>query len=290
LIYYKKLRKIHYKNIEVNFESNNNKGVTNSHNQSLLNKFIDEVLYFFECLNIDLIIFEDLDRHKKTNIFVKLRELNTIINNSKKRAKKVTFIYAVKNDTFKDSEERAKFFEFIISVVPVVNTVTVANKVRERNKKLCHEAASTEDFIKGVSIYIPNMRVLNNAFNDYIIMRERVFSDAEKGRLKNDNLFALSLFKNLFPRDYSELENDKGIIPLIIDIQFLRKKTIDELKSKKDKLQNLVEQSKKETLKSFDELKLILKGQILNPGYSPKYSYGSQKTKLSDITTFENLD
>ena len=75
LVHYKKLKKIKYKDLEADIAL----GYDGSQQQvtNLINKFIDEVLYFFECVDIDLVIFEDLDRLPTTEIFVKLRELNT---------------------------------------------------------------------------------------------------------------------------------------------------------------------------------------------------------------------
>ena len=52
--------------------------------ESLLNKYLDEVLYFFEVTDYDVVIIEDLDRFKNTEIFIKLRELNTLLNNYEK--------------------------------------------------------------------------------------------------------------------------------------------------------------------------------------------------------------
>lgn len=132
IIHYKSLKKIKYKDLEAQFCEDNN---TNS-SEDLINKFIDEVIYFFECVNIDLVIFEDLDRLPTSKIFIKLRELNTIINNSQKRSKKVTFLYAVRNDLFKTEEERAKFFEFILPIVPVLNPLTAFNKLEEHMDKI----------------------------------------------------------------------------------------------------------------------------------------------------------
>lgn len=48
---------------------------------SILNKNIDEMLYFFEKTNYNIVFIEDLDRFDSTSIFIKLREINTILNN-----------------------------------------------------------------------------------------------------------------------------------------------------------------------------------------------------------------
>ncbi len=65
--------------------------------ESIFNKYIDEIIYFFEVTKYDIVIFEDLDRLKNySGLFVKLREMNTLLNNSKIIKKnKITFVYAV---------------------------------------------------------------------------------------------------------------------------------------------------------------------------------------------------
>lgn len=59
---------------------------------SVLNKHLDEILYFFSEVRIDIVVIEDLGRFRNPEIFVKLREINTLINNSKVIRQKVTFL------------------------------------------------------------------------------------------------------------------------------------------------------------------------------------------------------
>ena len=87
---------------------------------SIFNKHLDEILYFFQVTDYNVVIIEDLDRFGTPNIFLKLRELNQLINESKIVGRHITFIYAIKDDIFKD-EERTKFFDFITTVIPVIN-------------------------------------------------------------------------------------------------------------------------------------------------------------------------
>ena len=61
---------------------------------SLVNKtntyfdeYLDEIVYFFEATDVDIAIFEDLDRFNDPFIFETLRELNVILNNSKQLKK-----------------------------------------------------------------------------------------------------------------------------------------------------------------------------------------------------------
>ena len=47
--------------------------------ESIFNKYIDEIIYFFEVTKYNIVIFEDLDRIKNySGLFVKLREMNTL--------------------------------------------------------------------------------------------------------------------------------------------------------------------------------------------------------------------
>ena len=89
----------------------------------------------------DVIIFEDLDSIKNyAGLFVKLREMNTLLNSSKIIKKdKITFIYAVKDDVFPDDKERTKFFEFIIPVIPVINSNNSEDKLLEVINEMPYE-------------------------------------------------------------------------------------------------------------------------------------------------------
>lgn len=302
VLHFRKLRSIKYKDFEIEMRKDGEDQVQSG--QSLINKFVDEVLYFFESTEINLVIFEDLDRladEKSSAIFVKLRELNTIINNSHQRKGKVTFLYAVKDDMIKKQEERAKFFEFILPIVPILNPVTKALKMHEEHDRLVKKELGIaldskiddeklkesklkldSEFINAVSIYVPNMRTLKNGFNDYIITRDRIFKDSAEGRLQNENLFALCLYKNLYPDDYARLEQDKGLIPIVMDKSHL---ISDEVKVSQElilKLQEFLKKVDAEHLKNFEELKSILWGQICEKGNAhsskPLVAFGTIKT------------
>ena len=48
---------------------------------SLLNKYIDELVYFFKTTDKEIIVFEDIDRlEERQKVFSKLKEINSIIN------------------------------------------------------------------------------------------------------------------------------------------------------------------------------------------------------------------
>ena len=282
LLHNRFLKRFKYKDLEADFVTDKEK---NTQYTNLINKFIDEVLYFFECVDVDLVIFEDLDRLQTTEIFAKLRELNFIINNSEKKPTKVTFLYAVKDDLFETNEERAKFFDFILHIIPVINPITAKVKIEEISNKIKKYNSSMElsgKLIRGISVFIPDMRILNYTFNDYILMYDKILVDENNEYLSNDKLFALCLYKNLFPHDYSLLEKGVGLIPLIIDMLNLRKKCLEkndeELQKLKNKIRNL-EDMKFQSFKQLHGLFILELGKLnYNVYYSGKIDPWTLKT------------
>jgi len=49
---------------------------------SIFNRHIDEIIYFFQETDYHLVVIEDLDRFGSTEVFVKLREINKLINDN----------------------------------------------------------------------------------------------------------------------------------------------------------------------------------------------------------------
>jgi hypothetical protein len=63
-------------------------------------------------------------------------------------------------------------------------------------------------FINDICLYIDNMRLLKNIFNEFIIYNEKLESDS----LEKEKLFSMIVYKNLFPDDFSMLSNKKGLV------------------------------------------------------------------------------
>ncbi|EAT0787743.1 hypothetical protein EJ254_24610, partial [Salmonella enterica] len=93
--------------------------------ESYFDRYLNEVLYLFENVNADAIIFEDMDRFNSNHIFERLHEVNRLVNIQRTLAghKKSTlrFIYLLRDDIF-ISKDRTKFFDYIIPVIPVVDS------------------------------------------------------------------------------------------------------------------------------------------------------------------------
>ncbi len=88
---------------------------------SILNRHLDEIVYFFQSTDYDLVIIEDIDRFDDAEIFVTLREINSLVNENAGVKRTIRFLYALRDDMFINTD-RTKFFEFIIPVIPVINT------------------------------------------------------------------------------------------------------------------------------------------------------------------------
>ncbi|EBZ9517262.1 hypothetical protein EH138_24230, partial [Salmonella enterica subsp. enterica serovar Eastbourne] len=128
---------------------------------SLLNLYIDEIVYFFLKTKYRVVVFEDLDRLNNGHIFIKLREINQVVNNSSLLEKKpIRFIFAVREDLLKDAESQTKFFDFIVPIIPAVDSENAYDILS--GKVINFNAADKEQFFKKISLYLTDMRVMNN--------------------------------------------------------------------------------------------------------------------------------
>ncbi|WP_434329366.1 hypothetical protein V2P39_03025 [Mycoplasma capricolum subsp. capricolum] len=118
----------------------------------------------------------------------------------------VKFIYMVSDDLF-DNESRTKFFDFIITIIPIKTSKTF---VRKRLEAIDIDIDS--EYIENILNIITNTRIFLNAINDYLIYKKLVM---RRFQLKNSdklNLFNIVLVKNLLPDEFQHLQNNRGII------------------------------------------------------------------------------
>ncbi len=250
------LRKLNVKNCEIE--------IADEKDPSALNKHLDEILYFFEETDFDVIVLEDLDRFKTTEVFTKLREINTLVNRNieaRRRAwwryrsrtpRRVVFIYAIKDDMF-TGEERTKFFDLVIPVIPVVNHTNS----RELLTQALHARGYTDiddELINDVAIFVRDMRLLHNVVNEYIVYRRRLNM---KG-LDPEKLFAMILYKNVCPEDFAKLHNSEGELHSCIGskVGLVEKATV-EFRGKQQSLRARMNLADAEHLRSVQELRKL---------------------------------
>lgn len=234
-----------------------------SREESMFNKNMDEIIYFFETTKTDLVIIEDLDRFKSTNIFVALRELNNILNHYEKIKNIVRFIYAIRDDMFEKQGERTKFFDFIIPIVPYVSSTNSEEILRnelkfDNDKNMSCIYNISGEFISLLSPFISDMRDLICICNEFNVFKNTLKKNAELN-LNDEHMFALIVFKNLYPREFADMEDEKE--ESIVKKAFSDKRRFIEgqkkfLEEKKQIEANKIRQLEKETLQSVRELKL----------------------------------
>lgn len=213
---------------------------------------IDEILYFFERNHFNVVFIEDLDRFKNTEIFIKLREINYLINNYDpiKNKRKITFIYAVQDDTFKE-DERAKFFDFIVPVIPVINYSNSSTELLE-NIDIENDNIP-KSFIKQVARYLSDKRTLISINNEYKIYKNIIGNDLDKRKL-----LAMMIFKNVEPTDFDNLNSQKGYVYSVFNESYnLIKNSIDTIDIKIIKNNTEIQRSKDEMIQDVNELRSL---------------------------------
>jgi len=230
-----------------------------NNDDSYFDKYLNEVLYLFENADADVIVFEDMDRFEASSIFERLREINTLANIQLKNENKkpLRFFYLLRDDIF-ISKDRTKFFDFIIPVVPVVDSSNSYNQFINLLKKNNLFDKFDENFLQGLSLYIDDMRLLINICNEFLVYINRL----NITELDYNKMLAIITYKNLFPRDFSELQINSGFIYSLFSKKDIYIETAkNELELKISKKENEIKNAKKEALESVQELDDIYKAK-----------------------------
>lgn len=229
--------------------------------ESVFNKNLDEIMYFFEETQYQLIFFEDLDRLENRKIFVHLRELNNLLNNDDAiKHKPIVFVYAVRDDIF-TREDRTKFFDFIIPVIPVVNATNSGEILLEKlddakRHGIYHDIS--QGFVLDVAPFISDMRVLQNIYNEFVVYKKTLQTEQHLN-LSDEQMMAIIMFKNLYPRDFADIQGEDGIIKKAF--QDKNSYIIEKREKWKEKIEynkELIEKVSEDTLKSIKELKYAM--------------------------------
>jgi hypothetical protein len=174
---------------------------------SILNKHLDEILYLFEVTPYNVVVIEDLDRFNDPEIFTKLRELNILINKAQQVGRHIVFLYAIKDDMFKD-KSRTKFFDFIIPIIPVINWSNSYEIMLQKINQEGLDLKISDNLLSNLTLYIDDMRALKNIFNEFLIYKESL----KDIKIKDDQLLAMIVYKNIYPGDFALLHDQNGII------------------------------------------------------------------------------
>lgn len=223
---------------------------------SYFDKYLNEVLYVFENCQADCIVFEDIDRFENVTIFERLREINTLVNcRLINEDKTLRFFYLLRDDVFQN-KDRTKFFDFVIPVIPIVSSTNSYDVLISSFKGTNYEVKLDDHFLRGVSLYLDDYRLIKNILNEFYIYENKLNTI----ELDCNKLLAIIIYKNLFPKDYSNLVLNKGYVysifnnktSLIDSVKENYKRKIALLKERLDYYDN-------EFLESQSELDIIKK-------------------------------
>ena len=219
---------------------------------SYFDRYLDDVLYLFKQSGANVIVFEDIERFNYSRIFEKLKELNIVINRKRKicRDSKLVFFYLVKDDLF-ESQERTKFFDFIIPVVPVVTASNSHDMLKKLLTEMCEYDSLDKTFLFNISLYLDDMRLINNICNEYLTYKETL----SKLPLEREKIFSMVVYKNIFPKDFSLLQRNQGYLYELLNSKEIALENLrEELNNKKNALERKIENAEEEHLNDEVEL------------------------------------
>lgn len=229
-------------------------GYNDKNDETVLDRDIKELVYLIKSSNSKIIVFEDLDRYDNIAIYTKLRELNFLLNKFSKtndnENKEIKFVYMLRDGIFK-SKNRTKFFDYIIPIVPVVDSKNSENIIVNLLGDL--NSLIDDSLIFKISLYIDDMRLIKNIINEFIIYKDIINIDGLE--LSYDKLFSLIMLKNIFPYEFDLLQLNTGYLYDVIT-------KMEELKNEKWK-------DTKERIKNYQQkynsiVNNITDGKILN--------------------------
>ena len=244
---------------------------------SYFDKYLNEVLYLFDRVNVDVIVFEDIDRFNGNGIFERLREVNKLTNIQRKNDsankkisklfkrvmrkniyKPLRFFYLLRDDLF-ITKDRTKFFDYIVPVVPVLDGSNSYEQFVKHLKKGNIFDKFDNSFLQRLSLYIDDMRVLKNVFNEFIIYIHRL----DNTDLNWNKMLAMIVYKNLFPKDFSALHLAKGYVhELFSQKEKIGKDAVKKLQRKKESVNAKIDIINREVSDSLQELEDIFKAKI----------------------------
>lgn len=257
-------------------------------NVSIMNRYLDEILYLFQEKKYNIVIFEDIDRFENTHIFTKLRELNLILNQSEEIGRRIIFLYALKDDIFANAEERTKFFDYIVPVIPFVNVSNSGDLFRRKIANLhIPEAEVRSSFITDISAFVNDMRVLTNVVNEFDLYRNLLDK-----KLNKEKLLAMILYKNLYPTDFSLLHQNKGVVyETFISAEKLRDEIQKDDWARIKKIDSDIQEITEESLRSIEELRAVVVGKLLKlwSGEDWEIYCDGGKKQISSLFSEENI-
>lgn len=259
VILFKKLRwknifkKLNFKNIELDLDK-----LSNDYDKydSFFDRYLNEILYVFENCKADVIVFEDIDRFEMGVIFERLREINLLLNEKLKHKDNIIkFCYLMRDDIF-GSEDRVKFFDFVIPIMPIMNNLNVYDTFNKYLIKFSEIYNITIDYetkklMNKSSYYITNMRVLKNIYNEFLIYYRKL--NIYDTGIDYNKILALIIYKNLFPGDFNKFNLNDGFLFNIFNYSTVKINIVSNIEKELQNKKKLYNQSIKSIFEKLKE-------------------------------------
>ena len=210
-------------------------------------KYLNEIIYYFEVSGTNLVIFEDLDRFDNPYIFDALHELNELINISlgqerftEQKNPPVKFLYATRDSIFEhktkgiledsnaryshqlEIENRTKFFDVIVPIVPFSTSHSAYKYLRQllNDHTILTETKRGKELLEIVGSGISDYRLLANIASEFQIFIEQIFNSQAINKIPLtekyiQNLFAFIVYKNTHLTDYEKMQTGNSNIDII---------------------------------------------------------------------------
>ncbi len=252
------------------------------------NKNLGEIITFFSYNKAcKIIIFEDIDRFCEDitlKVIEDLKNLNYKINCSNSVSQKVTFIYSFKEDIFKCVEDKSKFYDHVVSVMPISSFYNSKDILLELLKEKNCKNIPDKKLINIVTNYIFDTRTLISIVMDFELYQSILKT------INYNKVFAIAIFKNVYYKEYGNiLLKDNEIETRFKLFDEKKKYLISVIEEKNIKLQDTKEKVMQEKEKNKKELKQLL---WMNSYKDQETNYFTIKDKIYKYEDFidENFD
>lgn len=156
----------------------------------------------------------------------------------------------IRDDIF-TSKDRTKFFDYIIPIIPVIDSSNSYVMLLDLLEESPINYNLDKGFLQKISLYIDDMRLLINICNEFAVYIKKL----DTTELNHNKMMAIITYKNLFPRDFSDLQLARGFVhELFTHKSKLTCEALESLENQKRKLSDRIEKIKNEVLTSQEEL------------------------------------
>ena len=230
---------------------------------SVLHKHVDEIIHLFEMVPIDVVFVEDLDRFNDKAPFVRLREINFVINSAAAIRHPVRFVYAINDELFA-RDERAKFFDLVVPVVPVINADNSSDMLMSLlEARVGSDIPHRQDvaqLLETVADYVGDMRQIKHLVNDFNLHRS-VLRGVHAGDIRKE--LAMVAIRCVYPQEYAALLRGAGEIKYAFSMfpSWVQRQLAIPSK-RRDDLLRISEQQGRESLQDAGEIMTIIWSEI----------------------------